>query len=187
MSERRPAARYSDIHPDLPIHSPDEPAPVGNGAVGRKCRRHDWERRWYGDGTKAASFCLRCDAVRDDIRSRRGKSARSRGLSIQREVNRKAGIENIPGNGPKDGASPRFVSSVKSGPAWYSMRVERELDALPVDADQTAVFIAASTPGPGHTRRSYVQMSMGDLARLAGEHAQAAVWIESFRKLADET
>lgn len=172
---------------DLPFFTPDEDStrPERKPA---KCRRHQWiESRGhpftdgagneYAPGPVLGVWCLLCGKVRDDATSRRAKNNRTRGLSIQREVAAMLGLEHIPGNGPADARDPQFVAEIKSGPAWYSVRVEAELDNLPTAGNRTPIFVAASTPGPGRGRRRvYVTESLGDLVKRVGPHAQVSYW-----------
>ncbi len=74
----------------LPFHHPDESDAALTGAVGRKCRRHEWERRWFGTAGEGY-WCLRCDAVRNDLRSRTGKNNRKRGNAAELDVARLLG------------------------------------------------------------------------------------------------
>jgi len=147
-------------------------APTGTQPEPRPCRRHNWYPT--PDGSEV---CLRCTKVKDPATARRGKNNRSRGLTIQRAVLAEVGMEHIPGNGPADGRDSQFVAEVKSGPSWYSVRVEAELDNLPTAGNRTPIFVAASTPGPGKGRRRvYVIETLGDLVKRVGPHAQIAYW-----------
>lgn len=159
---------------DLFDDGPDAPRP--GAAPPRKCRRHDWmlTRRFE---MPIRYECLRCGKPKDPAVSRRSKNNRNRGLSIQREVAAALEMEHIPGNGPADARDPRFIAEIKSGPSWYSVRVEAELDNLPTTGDRLPIFVAASTPGPGKgRRRTYVQISLGDLVKMVGPHVQVAMW-----------
>jgi hypothetical protein len=122
--------------------------------------------------------CTSCSHVFDPVRQRMGRNNKSRGLSIQRQVADAADMTHIPGNGPADARDSHFYAEIKSGPAWYSTRVEAELDNLPTDTGRNPVFIAASTPGPGNgKRRVYTTATLGDLVKLVGPHAQVSMWL----------
>ena len=170
----------------------DGPRP--GAAPARKCK-HPRDQRvsvhWCTDGTGFWHFdrvddgtncepgiiCALCYRRMDAAASKRGRTNRKRGLSIQREVAAALEMEHIPGNGPADARDPRFVAEVKSGPSWYSVRVEAELDNLPTTGDRLPIFVAASTPGPGKgRRRTYGQVSLGDLVKMVGPHVQVAMW-----------
>jgi hypothetical protein len=175
-----------DLFPD-PDDRHREPKP---------CRRHDWgvdanfTVRVSEDTSRVAVavHCLRCAKVRDDAAVRRGKNNKGRGLAIQREVARAVDMENIAGNGPADARDARFYAEIKSGPSWYSTRVEAELDNLPTDTGRTPVFIAASTPGPGHgKRRVYTTVTLGDLVKMVGPHVQVSMWAPEWVALKKET
>lgn len=163
---------------DLPLFDgPDAPRP--GAAPAKKCRRHwpDPRTLIVVNGEPVPHRCVRCGKQGDHAVSRRSRLNRSRGLSIQREVAAALEMEHIPGNGPADARDPRFVAEVKSGPGWYSTRVEAELDNLPTTGDRLPIFVAASTPGPGRGRRRiYVVVTLGDLVKMVGPHVQVAMW-----------
>jgi hypothetical protein len=161
--------------------------PANPAAPKPRCRRHDWAPAWEDPefdaarGAPPAVFCLRCDAVRDPAKARRGRLNRSRGNAIEREIGKRLGLRRVGQYGEKtDLSDARFVAQVKSGPSYYSTRVESELDALPANADQTPLYIAASTPGPGNKRRVYVTVGLGDLVKLVGPHAQVSMWVDEW-------
>ena len=166
---------------DLPFSAGEAPGFVVE--TPRKCF-HRWVN-YHNDG-RDWTACDRCGHVKDEAASRRGKNNKSRGLSIQRQVAGDLEMEHVPGNRPEDARSPRFVAEIKSGPSWYSTRVEAELDNLPTAGDRTAIFVAASTPGGGRKRRVYVELSLGDLVKLVGPHVQVAMWAPEFVTLKRE-
>lgn len=159
----------------------DYPAAAANPAATHpKCIRHAWSRTALPTGEVP---CIRCSTIRDEARAKRGLNNRGRGLSIQRQVAAAADMVHIPGNGPADARDSHFYAEIKSGPSWYSTRVEAELDNLPTDTGRTPVFIAASTPGPGNRRRVYVTTSLGDLVKLVGGHVQVSMWLPEWVSL----
>lgn len=146
---------------------------------------HPRKFRFQMDG---GTSCTRCGKEIAEAATRRAKNNRGRGLSIQREVAAALGMEHIPGNGPADARDPRFVAEIKSGPSWYSVRVEAELDNLPTTGDRLPIFVAASTPGPGHGRRRvYVEVALGDLVKMVGPHTQVAMWAPEWVALKEMT
>ena len=157
--------------------------PANPAAKARKCVQHDWATFYTtipGGSTTAVLLteCRRCGKVRDEAKAKLGKNNRGRGLAIQRQVAEAADMTHIPGNGSADARDSGFYAEIKSGPSWYSTRVEAELDNLPTDTGRSPVFIAASTPGPGNgKRRVYAQVTLGDLVKLVGPHAQVAMWL----------
>lgn len=147
---------------------------------GAKCRHPRDKRMLIDDGVG----CGACGKILDPEIQKRGRRNKYRGLSIQRQVALAADMEHVPGNGPVDAQDSAFNAEIKSGPSWYSVRVESELDALP--AGRMPLFIAASTPGPGRSRRVYVSVTLGDLVRLIGPHAQVHTWLPDWVALKQE-
>lgn len=157
----------------IPVDDPTRPERKPRG-----CRRHDWFTHaeptpCYGvDGEvyieAGITHCRWCFKVKDPAAIRRGKNNRSRGLAIQREVNRRAGLDNIPYNAENhDGRSAMFASEVKSGGS-FSERYWKWLKGVPAGADQTSILIVADTPGPGTRRRAIVVLDLDDWADLHG-------------------
>jgi hypothetical protein len=159
------------VSDDLPFYYGETPPP--DDRPPKPCR-HPRYLRASVDGIET---CMSCGHAFDPLVKRRGRNNRGRGLSIQRQVAGAAEMEHIPGNGPADARDANFYAEIKSGPAWYSRRVEAELDNLPTDTGRLPVFIAASTPGPGRSRRVYATMGLGDLVKLVGGHAQVSMWL----------
>ncbi len=152
---------------DLPFDYPSEP---NLGAAPRKvCRRHDWitymGAEWPGD---QVTRCRRCGRVRDGVTSRRGKTNRSRGNSIEREIGKALGLRRVGQfGGPDDLSGEMFCAQVKSGGA-FSERVWSWLRAVPVNAGQTPILVVTDAPGPGHRRRAVVVVEIGDWIALHG-------------------
>ena len=164
--------------------APDGPRP--GAAPPRKCYRHMYG--WRTIDHENVWACERCGHHRDDVATRRGRNNRTRGLSIQRETAELLEMEHIPGNGPADARDAGFIAEIKSGPSWYSVRVEAELDNLPTAGDRLPIFVAASTPGPGNgRRRTYVQVTLGDLVKMVGPHVQVAMWAPEWVALKHKT
>jgi len=72
---------------DLPFDYPSEPNP--GAAPRRVCRRHEWVR--WEDPIVSETRCARCNVIRDDATSRRGKNNRSRGNAAELVVARHLG------------------------------------------------------------------------------------------------
>jgi hypothetical protein len=158
----------------LPFHDGLEAPAVGNGATGRKpCRRHEWFREVIAepDGGRSLShtaFCLRCHAVRDPAASRRGRTNRSRGNAIERDVARHLGLRRVGQYGGKeDVAGDLWAAQVKSGGA-FSERYWAWLKAVPVNADQVQLLVVTDARGPGHPRRAIVVLDLDDWRDLHG-------------------
>jgi hypothetical protein len=142
----------------------------------RKCRRHDWvtNRNWNGTLDNTAppiTQCVRCNAIRDDAATRRGKNNRSRGNAIERAVGKELGLRRVGQyGGPDDLSGLAFAAQVKSGGA-FSERYWSWLKAVPVTANQTPILVVTDAPGPGHKRRALVVLELSDWRALHGEDA----------------
>jgi hypothetical protein len=145
----------------------------------RPCR-HPRDKRRLTDLGEACA----CGHIFDPVVKARGRNNKKRGMSIQRQVANLADMTHVPGSQPEDARDSAFYAEIKSGPSWYSVRVEAELDALP--NTKMPLFIAASTPGPGTRRRVYATVTLGDLVKLIGPHAQVSCWLPDWVALKKE-
>lgn len=156
---------------DLPFDY--EPTPPNLGAPApRKCRRHVWAESSDLTTGQVYVVCLNCPAVKDPVRSRRGRNNKNRGNAIQAQVCEALGWLNIGGaNGPADGLSlvgdRMFIGQIKSGgrfPGWMA----NELDKLPRTGGRIPVLAVAETPGAGKKRRVLMVMDIKDYIDLHG-------------------
>lgn len=151
---------------ELPFDYPDAAAP-NPAAPKPKCRRHSW----WPSPTSGGWLCTRCGKHKDEAASRRGRLNKNRGLSIQRNVLAKMGLESIPGNGPTDGRSrgenALFLAEVKSG-GRFSETDYRDLAKLPAAAAQARLLVKVETPGPGRKARATVTLPLEDWLALHG-------------------
>lgn len=135
----------------------------------RVCRRHDWYDIALGD--QLITTCRRCGRVRDDATARRGRTNRSRGNAIERDVAKRLGMRRVGQyGGPDDARGSLFAAQVKSGKS-YPERLHAWLHAVPVDAGQVAILVVTDAPGPGHKRRGLVVLDLDDWVDLHGEGA----------------
>ena len=152
--------------------------PANPAAPKPKCRRHDWMKmrdseRGFEDPPRAVEWteCLRCGAIRDAVRQKRGRNNKYRGLSIQRRVLDRMGLDSIPGNGPTDGRSrgesALFLAEVKSG-GRFSETDYGDMVKLPAQAGQVRLLVKVETPGPGRKARATVTMPLEDWLSLHG-------------------
>ncbi len=148
---------------------PDGPRP--GAAPGRKCRRHKWiliahdSRPGIASGTV---ICDRCERPRDELIARRGRTNRSRGNAIEREVGRQLGLRRVGQfGGPDDLSGEMFAAQVKSGGA-FPERLWSWLRAVPVNGGQTPLLVVTDAPGPGHRRRAVVVLDITDWVALHG-------------------
>jgi hypothetical protein len=149
---------------DLPLFTPT-PANPGTPPP-RRCKRHDWGVRVIDHETVWA--CFRCDRVRDDVVTRRGKNNRARGNAIEREIGHRLGLRRVGQyGGPDDLAGDLFAVQVKSGGS-FSERYWAWLRAVPVTAGQTPLLVVTDAPGPGGRRRAVVVLTLDDWISLHG-------------------
>ncbi|MCC6311382.1 MAG: hypothetical protein IT345_10750 [Trueperaceae bacterium] len=152
----------------------DPLTPPNPAATRRKCKRHQYRIDMYQDDPDsrvlaAREVCRRCGSVRDEERSRRGRTNRQRGNAIEREMGKRLGLARVGQyGGPDDLRGEMFAAQVKSGGA-FSERLWGWLKAVPVKAGQTAILVVADTPGPGKRRRAMVMLDIDDWVDLHGD------------------
>jgi hypothetical protein len=82
---------------------PGDPAPDRPERPSRKCPRHAWSK------DTIPSVCLRCGKPYDAVAARRGRTNRSRGNAIERDMGRKLGLRRVGQyGGPDDLAGELF-------------------------------------------------------------------------------
>lgn len=131
----------------------------------RRCR-HQW-----ATDPDLGEACRLCGRVRDAVLARRGRTNRSRGNAIEREVGQRLGLTRIGHfGGPTDvgNINEPFSVSVKSGSGYFSERYWRELKRQRLVAGQTALLVVTDAPGPGHRRRAVVVLELEDWILLHG-------------------
>ncbi len=135
--------------------------PTRNGAAGRpKCRRHSWD---------PIGACLRCDSVKDEARTRRGRTSLRAGKDAERAIAKAyGGTRTGHFGGPDDVlVGDLFVVQSKAG-GWFSERVWSELVKLPRSGGRIPTLIVSDRPGPGHRTRRYVIRQLEDDLDLHG-------------------
>jgi hypothetical protein len=152
------------------------PPTLAGEVTERKCRRHKWGagHEWGAQAGiptgKVTYHCLRCFAVKDEARSKRGKNARSRGNALERWANGLLGITNRGKyGGPEDGGGEADWISVqtKSG-AYFPKTIDRWLRAVPVRAGQMRGVVLVETPGVGTKRRALLVVDLYEAAAQWG-------------------
>ena len=139
--------------------------------VPKRCRRHVWGVTYQSDGREWTP-CLRCDHVRNDTASRRGRTNRSRGNAIEREWCKRLGFRRVGQyGGPEDGVATNglFVGQAKSMstarfPGWMS----DELARLPRAGGRIPVLGVLEAPGPGRHGRRLLIIDEADWVSLYG-------------------
>jgi hypothetical protein len=163
---------------ELPFSQP-EPDATRPERPPRVCRRHDWWRdpadiRYDVSGLEGTPVwgyekCRRCGVLRDPEKARRGRTNRSRGNAIEREVGKLLGLRRVGQfGGPDDLSGELFAVQVKSGGS-FPERLWTWLRAVPTNAGQTPLLVVTDAPGPGHRRRAVVVVALEDWIALHGE------------------
>ena len=112
--------RMTDWYPPADPSRPARPS--------RLCRRHDWYGIALGD--RIITACRRCGRVRDDAKVRQGRTNRSRGNAIERDVAKALGMRRVGQyGGPDDARGSLFAAQVKSGKS-YPERLHTWLKAV---------------------------------------------------------
>jgi len=162
---------------DAALEDAPTAAPSFTGATGRpaKCRRHSWQPNFdVEDRSHTWWECARCGTVKDEARSRRGRTNRNRGNAIEREVAARLGLRRVGMYGtPEDASGDYLVVQVKSG-ASFPERVWRWLNALTADANQTRAVVLTDAPGPGRRRRALIVLTLEDWVALHGPSGEDA-------------
>jgi hypothetical protein len=98
----------------------------------------------------------------DTDRSRRGRANRRRGNDWERSLAAELGGRRVGQYGdPADVLTPLLAVQAKCGRA-FSERYWGWLSAIPRTGDRVPVLIVGDAPGPGHRRRAFVVIELGD-------------------------
>jgi hypothetical protein len=168
------------------------PPTLAGEVTERKCRRHRWTTGQHifanpngvavtvgvGSDTETTlyrsvrqeTWCDVCGKPKDELRSKRGKNARSRGNALERWANGLLGISNRGKfGGPEDGGGEADWISVqtKSG-AYFPKTIDRWLRAVPVRAGQMRGVVLVETPGVGTKRRALLVVDLYEAAAQWG-------------------
>jgi hypothetical protein len=103
-------------------------------------------------------------------KSKRGKRARNKGNSFEREVAEKIGGVRVGQYGGKtDVQSDWIVAQCKVGNGSYSERYDGWLRSVKGNANQIAALIVGDAPGPGTRRRTMIVMDFETFVDLMGK------------------
>lgn len=130
------------------------------GDVLVKCLRHRWQHTVMAD--RDWWQCTACGAPRDPVRSRRGRTARSRGNRRELELARSLGGVKVGHHGgPEDVRVGMFnvQSKVRAAfPGW----MWDELAKLPRADGRIPLLVVTDAPGPGRKRRAIAIVTLDD-------------------------
>ena len=137
----------------------------------RKCKRHQWVREHFDPALDVAIYlCARCGNLRDDARSRRGKTSRNRGNAFEREVAAKLGGRRVGQYGDSvDVDVPGWLRVQCKNGAGYPERIDRWLRGIPVQADLLRAVVTGDAPGPGGRRRTLITFDLDEFTSWYGK------------------
>ena len=146
------------------------PVAVDDMAIERKpkrCLHPRHLRTQWTDGLGGRGWtCGSCSKSVTAETERRGRTNRTRGNAIEREVAAKLGLRRVGQYGGADDIRGlAFAGQVKSGTA-FPEKLWRWLRAVPVNAGETAILVITDAPGPGHQRRALVILDLEDWRNL---------------------
>ena len=107
----------------------------------------------------------------DPVRSRRGRTNRRRGNDFERSLATELGGRRIGQYGePADVLTP-LLASRPSAAAPSASATGAGSSAIPRTGGRIPVLVVGDAPGPGHRRRAFVVIELGDFRDLHGEDA----------------
>ena len=163
----------------LPFDYPSPATPTG--AVGKRCRRHDWLWESLSQGTESwvpghftdciqRTRCLRCGAIRDEARARRGRTNRRAGNDAERAIAKAYGGRRTGQYGGPDDVVVGDLFVVQSKVGWFSERMWSELEKLPRAGGRIPTLIVSERHGhQGKATRRLVIREYDDDVALHGE------------------
>lgn len=165
---------HRDLDDALSLTQPQDESAV-TVAPARRQHRHQWEP-WSDTPGESWYRCMRCRAVRDDARSRRGRTARNRGNAFERDVAKRLGISRVGQYGGSEDAgkaSEWMTVQCKVG-TYYPERIDGWLRALPTNAGQLRAVVIGDSPGGGRRRRSLIVLDLDDFVSWFGKDEEDA-------------
>lgn len=113
--------------------------------------------------------CTICGAVKDEVRSRRGRTSLRAGKDAERAIAKSYGGRRTGHfGGPDDVVVGELFTIQSKAGGWFSERVWAELVKLPRAGGRIPTLIVSDRPGPGHRTRRYVIRLMADDLALHG-------------------
>ncbi len=153
--------------------------PATPNVTTKRRHRHDWWRHEttaaHADGEVThviETTCWSCGAVKDEARSRRGRTSLRAGKDAERAIAKSyGGTRTGQYGGPDDVlVGELFVVQSKAG-GWFSNRYWDELAKLPRTGGRIPTLIVSDRPGPGHRTRRLVVRTLDDDLALHGPKA----------------
>ena len=106
------------------------------------------------------------------VRSKRGKRARQRGNSFEREVAGRLGAKRVGQFGGKQDVANDWIAIQCKVGGSYPERIDGWLRTIPVKADQLAAVVLGDSPGPGGRRRTMIVLDLDDFIAWFGKESK---------------
>jgi hypothetical protein len=106
--------------------------------------------------------------VQNAERSRRGRTARQRGNSFEREVAKKLGAHRVGQFGGKQDVANEWIAVQCKEGTSYPERLDGWLRSIPVKGDQLAALVVGDSPGAGTRRRAMIVLDLDDFIAWFG-------------------
>jgi len=106
-------------------------------------------------------------------RSRRGRTARSRGNAFEREVAKRLGAARVGQFGGKQDVANEWIAVQCKVGKSYPERLDGWLRSVPVKSDQIAALVVGDSPGAGARRRTMIVLDLDDFIAWFGKEHNA--------------
>lgn len=106
-------------------------------------------------------------------RSRRGRTARSRGNAFEREIAKRLGAARVGQFGGKQDVANEWIAVQCKVGKSYPERLDGWLRSVPVKGDQLAALVVGDSPGAGARRRTMIVLDLDDFIAWFGKEDNA--------------
>lgn len=107
--------------------------------------------------------------LKNEERSRRGKRARNRGNSFEREVAKRLNGQRVGQFGGKTDVATDWIAVQCKVGGSYSERYDGWLRSISVKGDQLAALVVGDSPGVGGRRRTMIVLDLDDFIAWFGK------------------
>ena len=107
------------------------------------------------------------------VKSRRGRNARQRGNSFEREVAKRLGAARVGQFGGKQDVANEWIAVQCKVGKSYPERRDGWLRSIPVNGDQLAALVVGDSPGLGGRRRTMIVLDLDDFVQWFGKDQPA--------------
>jgi hypothetical protein len=110
--------------------------------------------------------------LQNAARSRRGRTARQRGNSFEREVAKRLNGQRVGQFGGKTDVATEWIAVQCKVGGSYSERYDGWLRSIPVKGDQLAALVIGDSPGAGKRRRTMIVLDLDDFIAWFGKQTE---------------